>query len=116
MTNIINKIVAAVAERMMAIYGDALSTAPKEAVPALIQKFYYWEGVFKRHGTKSMSFAVGYDDGYEAGANAEREAIVKYIRDSASKLRDLRGYRSSDIAAGMLSAANDIEEGCHDAK
>lgn len=122
MMNFVKKIwyahVAAISAMMMTEYSAAMVGAPAERITDLVTAFDKWADRFKYATafTKSNEFArhLGYDDGFEAGWNSATEHAVEYVRDAAAKLTDMRGYRASDISAGMLCAANDLEEGCHE--
>jgi hypothetical protein len=110
--------VAAISAMMMAEYSAAMVGAPAGRVKDLVTAYDKWAERFKHATdyTKSHDLAkhLGYDDGFEDGWKTATEYAVAYIRSDASKLRDMRGYRAADISAGMLSVANDLEEGCHE--
>lgn len=110
--------VAAISAMMMSEYSAAMVGAPACRIQDLVTAFDKWAARFK-HATaaiKAFELArhLGYDDGFDDGWKSATEYAVAYIRSDASKLRDMRGYRAADISAGMLSVANDLEEGCHE--
>lgn len=116
--NLYSGMMAGIAAMMMHEYSMRLAQCPAGRAPDLCTAFDFWAGVFNKHSDRIQMCetikAVGYDAGYEDGFNACTEYAVSYIRTSASTLKDLRGYRAADISAGMLSVANDLEEGCHE--
>lgn len=122
MMNFIKKIwyahVAAISAMMMAEYSAAMVGAPADRIQDLVSAYDKWADRFKYATayTKAheLSRHLGYDDGFEDGWRSATDHAIAYIRNGAEKLKDMRGYRASDISAGMLSVANDLEEGCHE--